>query len=197
MQQQNANPQVLPNGFSYQSRVLSAQKSLYLFDYLSEKLNWQQPEITVYGKTGPIPRLQCFISDPNLVYGYSGKKLKAEPWTDILLLMRARLERYLQQPFNSILINYYRNGHDSMGWHSDNEVELGLYPTIVCISLGAERMFKLKHKVSEKITNIKLESGSCLIMSGNSQQDYLHALPRQISLKHPRISLTFRYINAK
>ena len=112
MQPPNANPQLLPNGFSYQSKVLSAQKSLDLFYYLQQNLNWQQPNITVFGKTGPIPRLQCFISEENLEYGYSGHKLDLEPWPDVLLAMRTRLENHLQQPFNSILVNYYRDGHD-------------------------------------------------------------------------------------
>ncbi|GAA63989.1 alpha-ketoglutarate-dependent dioxygenase alkB homolog 3 [Pseudoalteromonas sp. BSi20311] len=197
MQPPNANPQLLPNGFSYQSKVLSAQKSLDLFYYLQQNLNWQQPNITVFGKTGPIPRLQCFISEENLEYGYSGHKLDLEPWPDVLLAMRTRLENHLQQPFNSILVNYYRDGHDCMGWHSDDEAELGSQPTIACVSLGAERLFKLKHKASGKITNIKLQSGSCLIMNGHSQQEYQHALPKQTTLKHPRISLTFRDIKAK
>jgi alkylated DNA repair dioxygenase AlkB len=194
MQPPNANPQLLPNGFSYQSKVLSAQKSLDLFYYLQQNLNWQQPNITVFGKTGPIPRLQCFISEENLEYGYSGHKLDLEPWPDVLLAMRTRLENHLQQPFNSILVNYYRDGHDCMGWHSDDEAQLGPEPTIACVSLGAERLFKLKHKASNNVTNIKLQSGSCLIMSGQSQQNYQHALPKQTTLKHPRISLTFRYI---
>ena len=97
MQPPNANPQLLPNGFSYQSRVLSAQKSLDLFYYLQQNLNWQQPNITVFGKTGPIPRLQCFISEENLEYGYSGHKLDLEPWPDVLLAMRTRLENMQQE----------------------------------------------------------------------------------------------------
>lgn len=194
MQRPNANPQLLPNGFSYQSRALSAQKSLDLFYYLQQNLCWQQPNVTVYNKTGPIPRLQCFISENNIEYGYSHSKLVVEPWPDVLLAMRKRLERYLNQPFNSLLVNYYRDGNDTMGWHSDDEAELGHQPTIVCISLGAERVLKLKHKASNKITDLKLHSGSCLIMSGNSQRDYQHAITKQTTLAHPRISLTFRLI---
>ncbi len=194
MQRPNANPQLLPNGFSYQSRALSAQKSLDLFYYLQQNLCWQQPNVTVYNKTGPIPRLQCFISENNIEYGYSHSKLIVEPWPDILLAMRKRLERHLNQPLNSLLVNYYRDGNDTMGWHSDDEAELGHQPTIVCISLGAERVLKLKHKASNKVTNLKLHSGSCLIMSGNSQRDYQHAIAKQTTLAHPRISLTFRLI---
>lgn len=194
MQRPNANPQLLPNGFSYQSRALSAQKSLDLFYYLQQNLCWQQPNVTVYNKTGPIPRLQCFISENNIEYGYSHSKLIVEPWPDFLLAMRKRLERHLNQPLNSLLVNYYRDGNDTMGWHSDDEAELGHQPTIVCISLGAERVLKLKHKASNKVTNLKLHSGSCLIMSGNSQRDYQHAIAKQTTLAHPRISLTFRLI---
>ena len=194
MQRPNANPQLLPNGFSYQSKALSAQKSLDLFYYLQQNLCWQQPNVTVYNKTGPIPRLQCFISENNIEYGYSHSKLIVEPWPDVLLAMRKRLERHLNQPLNSLLVNYYRDGNDTMGWHSDDEAELGHQPTIVCISLGAERVLKLKHKASNKVTNLKLHSGSCLIMSGNSQRDYQHAIAKQTTLAHPRISLTFRLI---
>ena len=194
MQRPNANPQLLPNGFSYQSKALSAQKSLDLFYYLQQNLCWQQPNVTVYNKTGPIPRLQCFISENNIEYGYSHSKLIVEPWPDVLLAMRKRLERHLNQPLNSLLVNYYRDGNDTMGWHSDDEAELGHQPTIVCISLGAERVLKLKHKASNKVTDLKLHSGSCLIMSGNSQRDYQHAIAKQTTLAHPRISLTFRLI---
>lgn len=194
MQRQNANPQQLPNGFSYQTKALSAQKSLNLFYYLQKNLNWQQPDVTVYAKTGPIPRLQCFISDYNIEYGYSNSKLVTEAWPDVLMAMRKRLESHLNQPFNSLLVNYYRDGNDTMGWHSDDEIELGSQPTIVCISLGAERVLKLKEKSSNKITDLKLQSGSCLVMSGYSQRDYQHAVLKQTTLTHPRISLTFRYI---
>lgn len=194
MQRQNANPQQLPNGFSYQTKALSAQKSLDLFYYLQKNLKWQQPEVTVYSKTGPIPRLQCFIGDHKIEYGYSNSKLITEPWPSALMAMRKRLEAHLNQPFNSLLVNYYRDGNDTMGWHSDDEIELGHQPTIVCISLGAERVLKLKDKNSNKITDLKLHSGSCLVMSGNSQRDFQHAILKQTSLVHPRISLTFRYI---
>lgn len=194
MQRPNANPQQLPNGFSYQRSALSGQKSLDLFYYLQQNLPWQQPVTTVYGKTGPIPRLQCFIGDSNIEYGYSQSKLTVEPWPDVLLAMRKRLERHLQQPFNSLLINYYRDGNDTMGWHSDDEIELGAQPTIVCISLGAERALKIKNKASNKVSEIKLHSGSCLVMHGDSQRDYQHAIAKKTTLIHPRISLTFRYI---
>ncbi|MGP5158173.1 alpha-ketoglutarate-dependent dioxygenase AlkB family protein [Pseudoalteromonas prydzensis] len=197
MQRQKANPHMLPNGFSYQRRALSAQKSLDLFYHLQQNLNWQQPNTTVYGRTGPIPRLQCFISDNDIEYGYSHSKLVVEPWPVILLALRKRLEAHLQQPFNSLLVNYYRDGNDTMGWHSDDEIELGFQPTIVCISLGAERVLKLKHKASNKVTDLLLHSGSCLVMNGDSQRDYQHAIAKQTTLAHPRISLTFRYILPK
>ncbi|MBE0421375.1 2OG-Fe(II) oxygenase [Pseudoalteromonas haloplanktis] len=192
MQPPNANPQLLPNGFSYQSKVLSAQKSLDLFYYLQQNLNWQQPTIKVYGKSHVIPRLQCFIADRNVNYGYSGSKLRVEPWPNVLDAMRIRLSKTLAIPFNALLVNLYRDGKDCMGWHSDDEEELGAQPTIASVSLGAERILKIKHKHNNEQHSIVLQSGSCLIMNGFSQRDYQHSLPKQQRLKHPRINLTFR-----
>lgn len=194
MQQPNANPNHLPEGFSYQAKALSAQKSLDLFYYLQQHLNWQQPSIKVYGKSHVIPRLQCFIADPNVNYSYSGSQLIVEPWPAVLDAMRKRLTAQLQIPFNALLVNLYRDGQDCMGWHSDDEKELGQQPTIASISLGAERKFKIKHKHTNEQHDLILQSGSCLIMNGHSQRDYQHSLPKQQRLKHPRINLTFRSI---
>ena len=194
MQQPNANPNHLPDGFSYQANALSAQKSLELFYFLQQQLNWQQPAIKVYGKSHVIPRLQCFIADQNVNYGYSGSKLIVEPWPEVLDAMRVRLSRTLQIPFNALLVNLYRDGHDCMGWHSDDEKELGEQPTIASVSLGAERVFKIRHKYKNEQYSTVLQSGSCLIMNGFSQRDYQHSLPKQQRLKHPRINLTFRSI---
>lgn len=194
MQRQNANPNYLPNGFSYQAKAISAQKSLDLFYFLRDNLNWQQPNITLFGKTQSIPRLQCFIADKLVSYGYSGTRPDVEPWPEVLDAMRKRLVFQYKVPFNALLVNLYRDGNDSMGWHSDNEKELGIEPTIASVSLGAERPFKIKHKISNAIYTINLQSGSCLMMNGTSQQDYMHALPKQKRLAHPRINLTFRYV---
>ena len=180
-------------GFYYQQSV-SAQKSLDLFYFLQQHLNWQQPNITVFGKTHPIPRLQCFIADEQINYAYSGTQLVVEPWPEVLDAMRKRLSQQLRIPFNALLVNLYRDGQDCMGWHSDDEKELGEQPTIASISLGAERVFKIKHKHSNEKQSILLQSGSCLIMNGFSQRDYQHSLPKQQKLMHPRINLTFRSI---
>ncbi|MCF7518806.1 MULTISPECIES: alpha-ketoglutarate-dependent dioxygenase AlkB [unclassified Pseudoalteromonas] len=194
MQQPNAKPNHLPEGFYYQQKALSAQKSLDLFYFLQQHLNWQQPNITVFGKTHPIPRLQCFIADEQINYAYSGTQLVVEPWPEVLDAMRKRLSQQLRIPFNALLVNLYRDGQDCMGWHSDDEKELGEQPTIASISLGAERVFKIKHKHSNEKQSILLQSGSCLIMNGFSQRDYQHSLPKQQKLMHPRINLTFRSI---
>ncbi|WP_404338519.1 alpha-ketoglutarate-dependent dioxygenase AlkB family protein [Pseudoalteromonas mariniglutinosa] len=194
MQRQNANLNPLPNGFSYQTNALSAQKSLDLFSFLRDNLVWQQPTITVFGKTNPIPRWQCFIADTGIQYGYSGRTLTAEPWPTVLDAMRQRLVKQFDMPFNALLVNLYRDGDDCMGWHSDDEKELGNEPTIVSISLGAERLFKIKHKLTKQVYSLILHSGSCLVMHGTSQRDYQHALPKQARLKHPRINLTFRCV---
>ena len=124
MQQPNAKPNHLPEGFYYQQKALSAQKSLDLFYFLQQHLNWQQPNITVFGKTHPIPRLQCFIADEQINYAYSGTQLVVEPWPEVLDAMRKRLSQQLRIPFNALLVNLYRDGQDCMGWHSDDEKEL-------------------------------------------------------------------------
>ena len=197
MQRQKANPHMLPNGFYYQAKALSAPKSLDLFYYLRDSLTWQQPKTTVFGKTNPIPRMQCFIADAGVRYGYSGSTLNVEPWPDVLDAMRLRLNKQFDVGFNALLVNLYRDGNDCMGWHADDEAELGHEPIIVSISLGAERVFKIKHKVTKEVTSLTLHSGSCLVMNGLSQQQYLHGLPKQTRLAHPRINLTFRTIFQK
>jgi len=126
MQQPNAKPNHLPEGFYYQQKALSAQKSLDLFYFLQQHLNWQQPNITVFGKTHPIPRLQCFIADEQINYTYSDTQLVGEPWPEVLDAMRKRLSQQLRIPFNALLVNLYRDGQDCMGWHSDDEKELGV-----------------------------------------------------------------------
>lgn len=189
------NPeQLLPKGFDYIDKVLSDAKAMALYDHLVSHLNWQQPEILVFGKYHRIPRLQCFIAEPDVHYGYSNSQLVKEPWPDALLAMRNRLQRVYGQAFNALLVNWYRDGEDSMGWHSDDEKELGLEPVIVSISLGATRKFTIRHKQTARIHSLLLRSGSCLVMHSHSQSAYQHALPKQKKVTSGRINLTFRTV---
>lgn len=184
----------LPSGFSYQAQAISYDKSLALYNVLLNSLAWQQNTITLFGKTHQTPRLERFIADPDVHYSYSGKRLENAPWPSVLLGIRQTLERRFNIPFNAVLANFYRNGQDSMGWHSDDEPELGLTPIIASLSLGATRKFKIRHKVSHCVTDILLETGSLLVMQGDSQRDYQHALPKQAKVTQERINLTFRSV---
>ncbi|CAH9051789.1 hypothetical protein PSECIP111951_00474 [Pseudoalteromonas holothuriae] len=185
---------LLPPGFDYYPQVMSLSKSIALYEYLCSRLDWQQPRIQVYGKSHLIPRKQCFIADTDVAYSYSNKTLDNNPWPAPLLAMRKRLQKSYGYSFNALLINWYRDGQDKMGWHSDDEMELGPAPCIVSISLGAARKFKIKHKVTAEQQDILLESGSCLVMNGNSQRYYQHALPVQTKVMGGRINLTFRTV---
>lgn len=184
----------LPSGFSYQAQAISFDKSLALYNVLLNSLAWQQNTITLFGKTHQTPRLERFVADPDVYYSYSGKRLENAPWPSVLLGIRQTLERRFNIPFNAVLANFYRNGQDSMGWHSDDEPELGLTPIIASLSLGATRKFKIRHKVSHCVTDILLETGSLLVMQGDSQRDYQHALPKQAKVTQGRINLTFRSV---
>ncbi|BBN80692.1 DNA methylase [Pseudoalteromonas sp. A25] len=186
--------QLLPPGFDYYPQVMSLSKSISLYSYLCHQLEWQQPSIQVYGKHHRIPRMQCFIADKDVSYGYSKQTLANTPWPEPLLAMRRRLQQTYGHEFNALLANWYRNGHDKMGWHSDDEAELGPQPCIVSISLGAARKFKIKHKVTGTQQEILLKSGSCLVMHGDSQLYYQHALPVQAKVTGGRINLTFRTV---
>ncbi|OHU89110.1 MULTISPECIES: alpha-ketoglutarate-dependent dioxygenase AlkB family protein [Pseudoalteromonas] len=186
--------QLLPSGFDYHPAVISLDKSIALYDYLCEQLIWQQPRIQVFGKYHTIPRKQCFIADDDVVYSYSKQTLNNSPWPAPLLAMRHRLQRTYGFDFNALLVNWYRDGQDKMGWHSDDEAELGQEPCIVSISLGASRKFKIKHKVTGQQYELLLQSGSVLVMHGDSQQLYQHALPAQAKVSGGRINLTFRTV---
>jgi alkylated DNA repair dioxygenase AlkB len=189
------NPEhLLPDGFDYIKHVMSYSKGIALYEYLVTHLNWQQPQIKVFGKLHHIPRLQSFIADKDVNYSYSNKPLIAECWPDVLSDMRMRLQKTYGHPFNALLVNWYRDGNDCMGWHSDDETELGINPFIVSISLGAARKFVIKQKKSKLTHSILLENGSGLLMHSNSQAHYQHALPKQTRVKGGRINLTFRSV---
>lgn len=177
----------------YQGDYLKAHEASWLFDYC-KGLAWTQTRIQLFGRTQLIPRLNCWIADPGLSYSYSNAKLQANPWHEPLRRLRAALERQLQQPFNNLLANYYRTGADSMGWHSDNELELGQAPVIVALSLGGERPLRFRPVGGGKSCDLVMSSGSLLVMPAGFQAHWQHCLPKR-KLAEARISLTFRYIN--
>lgn len=164
-----------------------------VFSSLLNEIDWQEGEVFLFGRTHKIPRLQAWHGEPNALYRYSGKTLQPRPWNATLLYLKDLLEEQGMM-FNSVLLNLYRDGSDKMGWHADNEPELGDQPTIASISLGAERTFQLKHRLSKQRYDIELANGSLLIMGGATQEHWLHQLPQRKRCSSPRINLTFRTI---
>ncbi len=166
-----------------------------LLDGLLEQVRWEVHRIRMFGRVVDSPRLSSWIGDDGASYRYSGTSFAPQPWTEPLQALRVRLTAALDTPFNSVLANRYRSGSDSMGWHSDDEPELGECPVIASISLGATRRFVLKHRHDPSIkAGIALEHGSLLVIRGDTQRFYRHGLPRTARPVAERINLTFRRI---
>ncbi len=145
---------------------------------------------------GPFPRLTAWYADRGLIYRYSGVTHKAIEWTETLAEIRRAVEAAAGTPFNSVLLNFYRNGQDSIGYHADDEPELGINPVIASISLGSVRQFVLKHKKSGEKINYLLAHGSLLVMGGTCQHHWMHGLPKTKVEVAERMNLTFRNIIA-
>ena len=163
---------------------------------LLEETAWRQEKITLWGRQHWQPRLTAWHGDPGTDYSYSGITLLPQPWTALLQKIRCDIEAVTGTRFNSVLLNLYRNEHDSMGWHSDDERELGTAPVIASLSLGETRTFKFRHKTrrEQKPLAIDLTDGSLLIMAGATQQFWLHGIDKVRQSKGRRINLTFRNI---
>lgn len=157
---------------------------------------WCRENVTVWGKTYSQPRLIAWYGDLGASYTYSGITLDPLPWTDLLLELRTRVASVAAASFNSVLLNYYRDHRDSMGFHSDDEPELGERPAIASLSLGEERIFVLRHRTDKlvKPIRLKLASGSLLLMKGETQRYWKHGVLKQTRRCDPRINLTFRRI---
>ncbi len=161
---------------------------------LRTELPWQCHRIRIFGREVPSPRLSSWHGDPGTDYRYSGHRHVAQAWTATLTELRTRLLDTLGFDFNAVLVNLYRNGSDSMGWHADDERELGPQPLIASISLGASRRFVLRRRDRQHRYELNLSHASLLLMLGATQQAWQHALPRQLRVLEPRINLTFRSI---
>ena len=180
----------------YQPAWLAAAQADVLLAELRSSLPWSVHRIRLFGRSVDSPRLSAWIGDADAVYRYSGTDFTPHPWTAALSDLRLRLQDELDTPFNSVLANLYRDGRDAMGWHSDDEPELGPQPVIASISLGEARRFLLKHKRDAALRAVyELPHGSLLVMSGETQRHYRHALPRTAKPVAPRINLTFRWID--
>lgn len=184
----------LPEGFDYVSDFLDPRDASELFSALREEVPWRQESVKSYGQTHALPRLTAWFGDPEAYYRYSGIGNAPMAWTPVLRSLRDRLKQSSKNEFNSVLLNLYRDGADSVSWHSDDEPELGRNPFIASLSLGETRRFRLRQKRSKESIGLDLTNGSLLTMSGESQIDWEHSLPKSKRELGERINLTFRYI---
>lgn len=175
--------------------LFSSTESDQLFLDLNDSVKWKQDIIHLFGKTMPLPRLTAWYGDEGKSYTYSGIEQHPEPWNPTLTSIKSKVEEISEVTFNSVLINLYRNGKDSVSWHSDDEPELGKNPIIASVSFGATRRFSLKHKTSKKDKiDLDLPNGSLLLMKGETQHYWQHQIPKNYKLLDRRINLTFRVI---
>ena len=166
-----------------------------IFRQLAKDIPWQQDDIQVFGKIHPQPRLTALFGNEGKPYSYSNIKMQPYPWTLLLQKIKSYVESVSDTNFTTVLLNQYRDGKDSNGWHADNEKELGSNPVIASVSFGAERIFQLKHNsISGLKQNIILEHGSLLLMKGTTQHFWKHQIPKTSKPIGPRINLTFRVI---
>ena len=175
---------------------LTRTESDACFSELLDLVEWEQHLIRIRGREVASPRLSAWYGDPGAHYRYSGLSLEPRPWLPPLLELKAKIEAACDARFNSVLLNLYRDGADSMGWHSDDEPELGERPVIASLSLGATRRFRLRHRGRTDLEPlaIDLKSGSLLIMQGDTQRFWKHQVPKTKRTVEPRINLTFRSI---
>lgn len=186
----------LENDSGYTS--YSDWKTLSIEDF--ENINftniaWQQEYINIYGRK-PIPRLTAWFGDEGKVYSYSGIKQVPNAWNKGLLYIKEQVEKVAGVQFNSVLMNWYRNGEDYLNWHADDEKELGLNPVIASVNFGETRDFQIRNNNDHSLKlNIPLSHGSLLIMSGELQHFWQHAVPKRKRVNKSRFNLTFRIIN--
>lgn len=181
----------LPAGFQIIPDFLNEREADALLPRLREELPWQRPQVAMFGRRSPVPRLVTWQADPGLTYRYAGLEHRAAGWHPVLAQLRQRLADEQGLTFNSVLANWYRNGQDSMGWHRDNEPEIN--PAVIAsVSFGAARDFKVRHRTTKEGWTVSLGHGDLLAME-HLQADYDHALPRRARVHAPRLNLTFRH----
>ena len=179
----------------YYPNFFSTEEATIFFDTLQMEIPWQQDDIKVYGKVYPQPRLTALFGNEGKSYSYSNITMHPHKWSPLLMSIKEKVEKTTEAIYSTVLLNYYRDGKDSNGWHADNEKELGTNPIIASLSFGAERMFQLKHNAipNQKI-NIPLAHGSLLVMKGTTQHFWKHQIPKTTKPIGSRINLTFRII---
>ena len=177
----------------YTSFFSKAESDVYLRELRNEIL-WKQESMNMYGKKVNFPRLTAWYGDNDKPYSFSGITLNPHPWDNNLKLIKNKIEPKAMTTFNSVLLNLYRDGNDSISWHTDAEKELGINPTIASVNFGATRTFQLRHIETKEKIEIELTHGSLLIMQGELQHFWQHQVPKTSKKVAERINLTFRVI---
>ena len=180
--------------FLHVQEFITKQESDIYFTVLKNKIAWQQEKMKMYGKELPFPRLTAWYGDAGRTYSFSGLTLKPKPWTDSLRELKNRVEVKTDSTFNSVLLNRYRDGNDSISWHQDDEKDLGKDPVIASLNFGATRRFQLRHLQSKEKINIDLKHGSLFVMLGKLNHHWQHQIPKTKKAVGERINLTFRHI---
>ncbi len=195
----------LPDGrLRLYPQLFTAEESRRFLEELRREVDWESVRITMFGRSIPLPRLTAWFGNPGARYTYSGITAEPGDWTPTLLSIKARVENVSASTFNSVLLNYYRDGRDSVAWHSDDEPELGRDPVIGSVSFGSERPFQLRQRTNggpdsirvqaRDILTLGLPNGSYLEMGAGTQRNWVHRLPKRPRLTGDRINLTFRTI---
>jgi len=180
---------------AYHPDFFGQQESAALMAELVSTIEWKQETLIIYGRPVKTPRLTAWYGDEGISYTYSGRQFFGLSWTPALLGIKSRIEPIAQTTFNSVLLNYYRDGNDSMGWHSDDEPELGINPIIASVNFGQERRFDLrKTNNHQQKHSLNLANGSLLIMKGDLQHHWQHQVAKSKKAMRARVNLTFRFV---
>jgi len=195
----NNRPNILPqDGIAlYYEKIVNDEEIKGLYDALLNNIHWENERVIMFGKEIVTKRKVAFFSDPSISYRYASKTKIGLPWTSSLLIIKNIVESITKESYNACLLNLYHNGEESMGWHSDNEKEIIANSSIASLSLGANRKFSFKHKVSKETVSIELEDGSLLEMKGSVQAHWWHALLKSKKVTAARINLTFRQMHTQ
>jgi len=191
----NSEPVKIQNGeYIYIPSFFDITKSNHYFQKLTKEIDWKQEEIKMYRRVVKLPRLTAWYGDNDKPYSFSGITLTPNLWTPELVKIKKIVETRCDAVFNSVLLNLYRNGKDSISWHTDAEKELGKNPVIASVNFGATRTFQLRHKITKQKIELTLKHGSLLIMQGELQHYWQHQVPKTSKDVAQRINLTFRII---
>jgi alkylated DNA repair dioxygenase AlkB len=177
---------------NYYPFTFSTEEIKTYFSYLSTEIPWQQDVVKLFGKTYITDRKVAWYAEKPFIYRYSGQSKTALPFSPTLIEIKSRVEKITGAEYNACLLNYYHNGSEGMGWHSDNEKSIRPNSSIASVSLGVSRKFQFKHKTHGLTLDLILDSGSVLDMRGETQEFWLHALPKSKKVLGTRINLTFR-----